>query len=369
MAAGIVLIPAGVAWWIGVRDPIQPSSSANRPRASIARALGLLPPAVALGAAFVALVVWTPAYFVEVHNQAVGRSGLLSAAMPAIAIGAILAIGRWFRHSRGPGAAQRGALVLGVTAAALAMVSQASGLLAGFVTVALATALVGASSSIVLSLFPRMTSPTRRGVGQRHLLAGLQPGRRRRITDRGKARRPGRLGRGVPIPGRIRPGRRHLDHRLVHMDTIPPARIETRPMNDRQPKHRAVMDLGREEWLDALGMDAADIPKAVIMEGSWWRAQRTEWRLSYLGRRAGTRLPGHVLRLLAGDHPLSTHACTEPPEPLSWRTCSESWEHPEWSSSAPAVRWIQGWPLVTWSYLPGLWLGKALLICTKGVAA
>ena len=53
-------------------------------------------------------------------------------------------------------------------------------------------------------------------------------------------------------------------------------------MNDHQPKHRAVMDLGREEWLDALGMDAADIPKAVIMEGSWWRAQRTEWRLSYL---------------------------------------------------------------------------------------
>ena len=53
-------------------------------------------------------------------------------------------------------------------------------------------------------------------------------------------------------------------------------------MNDRQPKHRAVMDLGRDEWLEALGMDAADIPKAVIMEGSWWRAQRTEWRLSYL---------------------------------------------------------------------------------------
>lgn len=53
-------------------------------------------------------------------------------------------------------------------------------------------------------------------------------------------------------------------------------------MTDRPAKHRAVMDLGREEWLDALGMDAADIPKAVIMEGSWWRAQRTEWRLSYL---------------------------------------------------------------------------------------
>ena len=160
MAAATVLIPAGVAWWIGVRDPIQPSSSANRPRASITRALGLLPPAVALGAAFVALVVWTPAYFVEVHNQAVGRSGLISAAMPAIAIGAILTVGRWFRHARGPGSALRGSLVLAATAVALAMVSQASDLLAGFATIAVATALVGASSSIVLSLFPRMTSPT-----------------------------------------------------------------------------------------------------------------------------------------------------------------------------------------------------------------
>ena len=53
-------------------------------------------------------------------------------------------------------------------------------------------------------------------------------------------------------------------------------------MTDRPAKHRAVMDLGREEWLDALGMDPDDIPQAVIMEGSWWRAQRTEWRLSYL---------------------------------------------------------------------------------------
>ncbi len=49
IAAATVLIPAGVAWWIGVRDPIQPSSSANRPRGSIIRALGLLPPAVHLG--------------------------------------------------------------------------------------------------------------------------------------------------------------------------------------------------------------------------------------------------------------------------------------------------------------------------------
>ncbi len=53
-------------------------------------------------------------------------------------------------------------------------------------------------------------------------------------------------------------------------------------MTDRPAKHRAVMDLDRDEWLDALDMKPNEIPKAVIMEGSWWRAQRTKWRLSYL---------------------------------------------------------------------------------------
>ena len=47
-------------------------------------------------------------------------------------------------------------------------------------------------------------------------------------------------------------------------------------------KRRAVMDLGAGEWLAALGIDAPDIPRAVIMEGSWWREQRTAWRLSLL---------------------------------------------------------------------------------------
>ncbi|MYD05153.1 MAG: nucleoside phosphorylase [Acidimicrobiia bacterium] len=47
-------------------------------------------------------------------------------------------------------------------------------------------------------------------------------------------------------------------------------------------KHRAVMDLERNEWIAALGIAEEDIPHAVILEGSWWRAQRTEWRLSLL---------------------------------------------------------------------------------------
>ena len=47
-------------------------------------------------------------------------------------------------------------------------------------------------------------------------------------------------------------------------------------------RRKAVMDLGRDEWLAALDMDPRDIPRAVVMEGSWWREQRTAWRLSLL---------------------------------------------------------------------------------------
>ncbi len=53
-------------------------------------------------------------------------------------------------------------------------------------------------------------------------------------------------------------------------------------MTPRRSGHKTVMNLNRDEWLNALGMDTADIPRAVIMEGSWWRAQRTAWRRSYL---------------------------------------------------------------------------------------
>lgn len=42
------------------------------------------------------------------------------------------------------------------------------------------------------------------------------------------------------------------------------------------------MDLGRADWLAALRMAESDVPHAVIMEGSWWRAERTAWRLGLL---------------------------------------------------------------------------------------
>lgn len=159
LAAFLVLVPIGVVWWIGVRDPLPEASPADQGPGSLAAAIRLLPPAAALGVAYVALIVWTPTYFVEVHGVSVGRAGLLSSAMPAVSIVVTIAAGRWFlRIPHGSGVILRGGTVILVTAAALATVSRVGGLWSGFAAVAAATALVGASSSVVLGLYPRVGS-------------------------------------------------------------------------------------------------------------------------------------------------------------------------------------------------------------------
>jgi len=47
-------------------------------------------------------------------------------------------------------------------------------------------------------------------------------------------------------------------------------------------KYKSLMEITADEWLQAMNLPATDIPDAVIIEGSWWRQQRTDWRLSYL---------------------------------------------------------------------------------------
>ncbi|MEM7031791.1 MAG: hypothetical protein AAF629_19710 [Chloroflexota bacterium] len=47
-------------------------------------------------------------------------------------------------------------------------------------------------------------------------------------------------------------------------------------------KFQSIMEVTAEAWLEALELSADDIPDVVIVEGSWWRAERTEWRLGYL---------------------------------------------------------------------------------------
>ncbi len=50
----------------------------------------------------------------------------------------------------------------------------------------------------------------------------------------------------------------------------------------RMTTYRSIMEITAAEWLQALEMPARDVPDVVIVEGTWWRAQRTDWRLSYL---------------------------------------------------------------------------------------
>lgn len=45
---------------------------------------------------------------------------------------------------------------------------------------------------------------------------------------------------------------------------------------------RSILDVTRNEWLDALQLEETEIPEAVVVEGSWWRAARQASRLSYL---------------------------------------------------------------------------------------
>ena len=37
---------------------------------------------------------------------------------------------------------------------------------------------------------------------------------------------------------------------------------------------RSIFDVTYSEWLEGLGITEAEIPDAVILEGSWWREDR-----------------------------------------------------------------------------------------------
>lgn len=47
--------------------------------------------------------------------------------------------------------------------------------------------------------------------------------------------------------------------------------------------HRHLIDLTREEWIRAMGIGDAEVPELVVLEGSWWREDRTAWRTAGLG--------------------------------------------------------------------------------------
>ncbi len=53
----------------------------------------------------------------------------------------------------------------------------------------------------------------------------------------------------------------------------------------------ALMEMTADEWRQALELSEAEIPDLVIVEGSWWREQRTAWRLEYLSEVRELKFP------------------------------------------------------------------------------
>ncbi|MEM7802785.1 MAG: hypothetical protein AAF633_26585 [Chloroflexota bacterium] len=45
---------------------------------------------------------------------------------------------------------------------------------------------------------------------------------------------------------------------------------------------RSILEINGEEWMDSIGLESHERPDAVIVEGSWWRAERQAWRLGHL---------------------------------------------------------------------------------------
>jgi uridine phosphorylase len=45
---------------------------------------------------------------------------------------------------------------------------------------------------------------------------------------------------------------------------------------------RSIFEVTRQEWLEGLRLTEDEVPDLVIMEGSWWRAERQAMRLKHL---------------------------------------------------------------------------------------
>jgi len=48
------------------------------------------------------------------------------------------------------------------------------------------------------------------------------------------------------------------------------------------PEFRSILEVTEKEWRLGLGLEPSEVPDCVIVEGSWWRADRQEWRFKHL---------------------------------------------------------------------------------------
>ncbi len=51
------------------------------------------------------------------------------------------------------------------------------------------------------------------------------------------------------------------------------------------------MQLSRAQWLQAMGLDASEVPALLVLEGSWWQRDRNRQRLAFLEHPRELRFP------------------------------------------------------------------------------
>ena len=164
----VIMVTMAIVWWTVSRgaNPVRAvpprQRSAGAGRATITRGLLLLVTVALVGLVYVAMLVWIPLYLVDVHGLSVGSAGTVAALVAAVGIVGPWVGGSWFGRLPRDRAHMLVAQLLAGTAVSLALVPVLdSALVPAIAMSALASALVAATSSIVLGGFAVSTAKGR----------------------------------------------------------------------------------------------------------------------------------------------------------------------------------------------------------------
>lgn len=61
------------------------------------------------------------------------------------------------------------------------------------------------------------------------------------------------------------------------------------------------MKMSKSEWLSAIGMSSAEVPRKIILEGTWWQKTRYPMRLEYLSSVRELKFPDMYLGEFEGN--------------------------------------------------------------------
>lgn len=155
---GIVLTTVGVFWLTfggGIESRSLQGETADHPHIASSISLQLFGAAAAIGFAYVAFLVWTPAYFTEVNGLSSQRAGFAAATLPLISLVVINRISLIQRRTNSDSDLRGLAVITFVTSALLLVQAAAAGrAVLGSVVFVAAIAALTASASLMLGHAP-----------------------------------------------------------------------------------------------------------------------------------------------------------------------------------------------------------------------